>query len=134
MLEGVALNARWLLEAAEHFVGSRLDPLRLVGGGARSDLWCQVVADVCDHVVERVTDPLLCGLRGVGLAAGLALGERALADVPALVPVDRTFRPDPDARATYDRLFVEFTRLYKTQRGMFHRLNGNPPPPADAGA
>ena len=104
VLEGVALNLRWLLAATEHFTGSRLDPLRLVGGGAQSELWCQIVADVCDRTVERVADPLLCGLRGVGLAAGLAHGDIELQDVRALVPVDRAFRPDPGNRATYDRL------------------------------
>jgi xylulokinase len=123
VLEGVALNLRWLLAATEHFTGARLDPLRLVGGGAQSELWCQIVADVCDRTVERVADPLLCGLRGMGLAAGLAHGEIELQDVRALVPVDRVFQPDPGNRATYDRLWAEFPRLYRSQRRMFSRLN-----------
>ena len=68
--------------------------------------------------------PLLCGLRGVALAAGLALRRRRRsAEVRALVPVDRVFRPDPADRATYDRLFAEFPRLYRAQRRMFARLN-----------
>ncbi|MFC5178821.1 xylulokinase [Nocardioides taihuensis] len=123
VLEGVALNTRWLLEAAEHFAGHRLDPFRLVGGGAQSDLWSQVVADVTDHVVERPAEPLLSGLRGVALAAGLALGEHRPSDIRGLVPVDRTFRPDPARRGTYDRLYHEFTRLHRAERGMFRRLN-----------
>ena len=64
-----------------------------------------------------------CGLRGVALAAGLALGEHRPTDIRALVPVDRTFRPDPAQRRTYDRLFHEFTRLHRAERGMFRRLN-----------
>ncbi len=75
VLEGVAYNTRWLLEAAEHFARHRLDPIRLVGGGAQSDLWCQILADVTDHVVERLAEPLLANLRGAALFAGLALGE-----------------------------------------------------------
>lgn len=125
VLEGVALNVRWLLEAADHFTRRRLDPVRIVGGGAQSDLWCQIVADVCDRQVERVADPLSSNLRGTALAAGLALGEIAPEEVRALVPVDRTFRPDPATRATYERAFAEFPRLYKRQRGMFRRLNGH---------
>jgi xylulokinase len=123
VLEGVALNLRWLLVAAERFAGHRMDPLRLVGGGARSDLWCQVVADVCDRTVERVAEPLLCGLRGVGLSAGLVLDEVELHEVRSLVPVDGTFLPDPASRSTYDRLSAELPRLYRSQRGMFARLN-----------
>ena len=123
VLEGVAFNLRWLLEAAEHFTGSRLDPLRLVGGGAQSELWCQIVADICDRVVHRVADPLLCGLRGVGIAAGLTLEDVALEEVRSLVPVDGEHRPDPATRATYDRMFAEFPRLYRSHRRMFARLN-----------
>ena len=123
VLEGVAYNLRWLLEAAEHFAGCRLDPLRAIGGGAQSELWCQIVADVCDRTVERVAEPLLCGLRGAAIGAGLAIGEVTAREVRSLVPTDRTFRPDPRNRATYDRLFAEFPRLYKAQRPMFGRLN-----------
>ncbi len=125
VLEGVALNARWLLVAAEHFAGRRLEPLRLVGGGAQSELWCRIVADVCDRTVERVAEPLLCGLRGAALAAGLALGD-VDDDLRHLVPVDLTLEPDASNRAVYDRLFAELPRLYRSQRRMFHRLNRRP--------
>ena len=124
VLEGVAFNSRWLLEAADRFAGTRLEPLRLVGGGAQSDLWCQVIADVCDRVLERPAEPLLSGLRGAALGAGLALGEHALGDIRGLIEVDRTFTPDPRHRATYDRTHAEFVHLYRAQRRMFRRLNG----------
>lgn len=123
VLEGVAYNLRWLLAGAEHFTRRRLEPIRLVGGGARSDLWCRILADVCDRTVERTADPLLVGLRGGALAAALALERVRREEVRALVPVDRVFSPDPSARATYDRMFAEFPRLHRVQRRMFHRLN-----------
>ncbi|MFZ2014702.1 MAG: FGGY-family carbohydrate kinase [Nocardioides sp.] len=123
VLEGVAFNARWLLAAAEHFTGRRLDPLRLVGGGAQSELWCAIVADVCDRTVERVADPLLTGLRGAALAAGIALGDVDRGELRGLVPLAETHRPEPANRAVYDRLYAEFPRLYRSQRRMFHRLN-----------
>lgn len=123
VLEGAAYNLRWLLEACEHFVGTRLEPLRIIGGGAQSELWCRIVADVCDRRIERVADPLLCGLRGAALAAALALGDVIPADVRELVPADQVFHPDPRTREAYDRLYAEFPRLYKSQRSMFSRLN-----------
>jgi len=123
VLEGVAYNARWLLTAAEHFSGRRMNPLRLVGGGAQSELWCQIVADVCDRTVERLADPLLSGLRGAALAGAMAIGDVDRDELRDLVPVDRTFRPDASNRAVYDRLYAEFPRLYRSQRRMFHRLN-----------
>ena len=121
VLEGVALNANWLLGAAEKFVGSRLDDIRLVGGGARSDLWCQALADVTDRTMVRVTDPWLAGLRGAALFAALALGRVRLSELRGLVPTDPPFRPDPRHRATYDALARELPKLYAAQRGFFRR-------------
>ena len=123
VLEGVAYNSRWLHEAVESFTKRRLDPLRIFGGGAMSDLWCQIHADVLDRRIERVADPLSCNARGAALLAGLALGAVRRDEIVGLVPTDRTFVPDPANRATYDRLFAELPRLYKAQKPMFARLN-----------
>lgn len=123
VLEGVAYNARWLLEAADHFTGGRLDPVRLIGGGAQSDLWCQVIADVTGRTVERVADPVLCGLRGAALFAGLVLGAVSRGELRTLAPVETTFTPQASNRAVYERLYGEFPKLYKAQRGTFGRLN-----------
>ena len=81
VLEGVAYHNRWLFEAVERFAKRRLDGVRIFGGGAVSDLWCQIHADVMNRVVERVTDPAHVNLRGAGILAGLALGEVSPADV-----------------------------------------------------
>lgn len=124
VLEGVAYNDRWLHEAVEKFVGRRLDPIRVIGGGAVSALWCQIHADVMDRTIEQTVEPLNAGLRGAALAAAVALGAVRTDEVRALVPVARTFRPDPANRAAYDRLFAEFPGLYKAQKSMFARLNG----------
>jgi xylulokinase len=124
VLEGVAYNSRWLGEAVERFVGGRLDQLRIFGGGAVSDLWCQIHADVMDRTVERVAEPLHTNLRGAALMASLALGAVSREEVRELVAVDRVFTPDSRNRAAYDRLYAEFPGLYKAQRKMFARLNG----------
>lgn len=123
VLEGVAYNNRWLHEAVEQFAGRRLDPIRIIGGGARSDLWCQIHADVMHRTIERAAEPLHTNLRGAALIAALALGAVRDDDVRALVPAAATFTPDPANRAVYDRLYAEFPRLYHRQRRMFRRLN-----------
>lgn len=122
VLEGVAFNNRWLHDAVEAFAKQKLDPIRMIGGGAESDLWCQIHADVMDRTIERVRQPLHANLRGAALFAGLSLGEVGPADLRSLVAVD-VFRPDPANRAAYDRLYAEFPLLYKAQRSMFARLN-----------
>jgi xylulokinase len=122
VLEGVAYNNRWLHEAVERFAGRRFDAIRVFGGGALSDLWCQIHADVMDRVVERVADPMHVNLRGAAILAGIALGDVSPAQAGELAVVSATFRPDPASRATYDRLYAEFPRLYQSQKAMFARL------------
>jgi sugar (pentulose or hexulose) kinase len=56
------------------------------GGGAQSDLWCQVMADVCDRTVERVADHLLAGLHGSAMSAALAFGVTAYDEVRGARP------------------------------------------------
>ena len=123
VLEGVAYNMRWLVEAADGFVGRRLDPLRVLGGGAQSDLWCQVHADVLGRRVERVAEPAYAQLRGAALLALLALGRLRLDEVPDRVPAGDTFRPDPAATAGYERLYREFAGAYGRLKGLYRRLN-----------
>jgi xylulokinase len=128
VLEGVAYNSRWLHDAVERFVKRRLDPIRILGGGAISDLWCQIHADVMGRTIERVADPLRANLRGAAMFAGLALGAVELEEIASLVPVDARFVPDARRVDAYERLYAEFPRLYRAQRAMFHRLDHPRPP------
>jgi xylulokinase len=116
VLEGVALNARWLLGATERFAGRRLTPIRAIGGGAQSDVWCQILADVLDRTIEQVDQPIYAGLRGAALLAGLALGDVSREEVRALVPVAATFAPAREHRKVYDAAAKRFPKLAKAQR------------------
>ncbi len=123
VLEGVALNNRWLHDSVESFAGRRLDPIRIIGGGAQSDLWCQIHADVMGRTVERVKMPFRANLRGAAIFAGLALGSFAADEVRSLVPAETIFEPMQANASCYNELYGEFPRLYKTGRPMFARLN-----------
>jgi xylulokinase len=128
VLEGVAYNNRWLHEAVERFVKRRLEPVRVFGGGAQSDLWCQIHADVMGREIEQVADAMHANLRGAAILAGLALGYLDPDTADDLCPVAATFRPEPSRAARYDSLYREFPGLYRMQKGLFARLNGSPQP------
>src|SRR6516165_7410366 len=108
VFEGVALNSRWLLGAVERFTRKRLEPIRFIGGGARSDVWCQIFADVLGRAIEQVADPVNANARGAGLLAAVALGELTFDQVPDRVRVARTYSPAAATRDLYDELFTEF--------------------------
>jgi xylulokinase len=126
VFEGVALNTRWLLTAVERFTRHRLEPIRFIGGGARSDVWCQIFADVLGRGIEQVADPVNANARGAGLLAAVALGELSFDQVPERVRVARSYQPDPAAGRLYDGLFAEFVGFYRRDRKAHARLNRPP--------
>ena len=123
VFEGVALNTRWLLQAVERFTRQRLEPVRFIGGGARSELWCQIFADVLDRTIDRVADPVNANARGAGMLAAVALGELTFDQVPDRVRVDRRYEPDPKSRELYTGLFTEFVGFCQRNRKAYGRLN-----------
>jgi xylulokinase len=121
--EGVAFNSRWLLEAVEKFTDCRLDSLAFIGGGANSDQWAQIHADVMGREIRQMADPVLANVRGAALITLVALGRVTVAQVPGMVEVRRTCTPEPANAGEYDTLFHEFVTLYKQTKGIFKRLN-----------
>ena len=67
VLEGVAFNSRWLLKYVEQFIGRRAEAINMVGGGAKSDIWCQIHADVLDRPIRQVKDPMEVNVRGAAV-------------------------------------------------------------------
>ncbi len=121
--EGVALNSRWLLEAVEKFAERRFESLAFIGGGANSDQWAQIHADVLGREIRQVADPVLANVRGAALITLVALGEITVDQIPAMVDIRRTCTPDRSTAPEYEILFHEFVALYKQTKGIFKRLN-----------
>lgn len=121
--EGVAYNTRWLLGHVEKFVGRRMDSIRFIGGGAGSPLWNQIMADVLDREIQQVADPRVCNARGAALLASLALGAVTVEDIPAMVPIARSYAPKPEHRELHAERFVQFLRLYRRNRPIHVQLD-----------
>ncbi|MBN2388584.1 MAG: FGGY-family carbohydrate kinase [Anaerolineales bacterium] len=123
-LEGVALNARWLVGPAEKFMGHRLTQLNFVGGGAKSDVWSQILADVMNVSIRQLRDPIQANARGAAFIAAVGLGHLAFADIPQKIACKAIYLPNPENRALYDKLFAEFVTFYKQNKASYQRLNG----------
>ena len=121
--EGVAFNTRWLRVYVEKFIGRQLDNVRLVGGGARSDLWCQIHADVLQRPVVQVADPLHINTRGAAFLAAVGLGYLNIDEIEALTPTARIYEPQPHLASLYTELFEQFVELYHKTHGLYRRLN-----------
>lgn len=121
--EGVALNSKWLLDAVERFVKRPFESLAFVGGGAKSQVWCQIHADATGRTVKQMSDPVLANARGAAMVALSTLGVIEIREIPKMVPVAATFEPDPDRSAIYGELYSEFVNVYEATRKIHRRLN-----------
>lgn len=123
VMEGVAFAARLALEGVARSGADPVALLRHGGGGARSDAWCQIRADVLGRRLARVAAPE-SGAMGALVMAGVAAGLLPdLAQAAAnLVQVDRVFDPNPAAMARSDTRFALWQELYAAQRPISARL------------
>ena len=122
-LEGIAFNTRWLLGPVERFLRRKVPAIHIVGGGAQSDVWCQIFADVLDVQIKQVADPIYANARGAAWIGAVGLGEITYGDVPGLVQFKQTYQPDEKNRSLYDERFGVFTQIYKQMKGVYRRLN-----------
>lgn len=122
-LEGIALNTRWLMKPFLHFTGRPAGAVHLVGGGAQSDVWCQIFADVLQTPIRQLADPVYANARGAAWIAAVGLGELHFDALPELVEIRRDYVPQPAAVQVYNEKFAAFTSIYRRMRGLYHQLN-----------
>lgn len=105
-------------------LGRALAAVTVVGGGARSPLWCQIHADVLGRPVKQAEAPQMTNARGAGALGLVALGLLSWSDVHALVPIAKTFEPRPQFKNLYDDRFEQFLLEFKHRQAMGRRFMG----------
>jgi xylulokinase len=110
MLEGVAFGLRDSLELLRA-LGARPEVGRVSGGGARSELWLQIVASVLGLPLERMESE-----EGSAFGAALLAGVRAGVFPDALAAVERCVRPRSIVEPVWDYEdgYARFRTLYPT--------------------
>ncbi len=126
IMEGLALNNRWVKEAAEKFIRRPISELRFSGGGALSDLWAQIHADMLHARILQVEAPVYSTLRGVALLGFLCLGILQLEDIAKRVKIKKIFEPQNDHVSIYDHIYAQYRQLFKQNRKIFQALNAVP--------
>ncbi len=124
VLEGVTLNLRIILEAFTQ-QGAAIESLRVIGGGARSAVWNQIIADVFGIPVHRLS--LLEEATSMGAAAAGGVGAgiwRDFSKVDEMVQIASEAKPRTELRALYDELSAVFDTAYAALDGssVFTRL------------
>ena len=118
---GIAILGGFLLAV---LVGSlvapdAIDEYRVTGGGARSDAWLQIKADILGRPLTRpkITE---AGALGAAILAGVGGGVYRSAGeaIEALVKIDRVFEPDARRHELYDQRFARYHPLYPFARSL----------------
>lgn len=114
VLEGVAFSARLAFDAVARSGDTAPMVLRHGGGGAQSDHWCQIRADVLGRSLARVATPQ-AGAMGALVMGGVAADilPDLVTATRALVQVDYVFNPDDKAADRATRRFALYRALYQ---------------------
>lgn len=122
-LEGVAFALRAAIEKVAE-MGLRYEEYRLIGGGAKSSLWSQIVGNVLGQ-------PLLLpqeqdAAYGAALITGVAVGllDPSPAAIEPLIHLRARLEPDAQTHAVYHELFEIYQEADQALTGVAHRLTG----------
>lgn len=122
VLEGVAFALRDSLEVAKS-LGIDLKRTKICGGGAKSPLWKQIIANVLNlkvDVIESEEGPAMGG----AMLAAVACGEYASVEEIAakVVKIVDTVEPEPALVEKYDARYAQFKEIYPTCKPLFEKL------------
>lgn len=120
-LEGVAFALRDAIEGLAK-LGLHYQTYSLIGGGAKSRLWAQIVCDVLGQelAVPKEQDAAYGAALITGVAAGLF--NPSPESMGALIRVERRYLPDPHRHTLYTGLFDIYQEAENRLRDIAHRL------------
>jgi xylulokinase len=128
ILESLALEERLLVGGVGAAMGRAIDEIVLLGGGARSPLWCQIIANVLGRDVKLAREQESTAL-GAGIHAAAAAGFhadlRTAAD--AMTGVEKTFTPDMQSHARYADIFEAYRSIYPGLKNSFRLMSEKMP-------
>jgi xylulokinase len=124
LLEGIAYEQRLVGDGMMHALGQRFSEYVAMGGGSRSDLWLQIIADVTGiPVVRSTTTEATC--LGAAILAAAAVGWYSGIQSAAnhMTSTAERFIPDLAAQAIYEPLYQEvYKPLFPTLQALSNRL------------
>jgi xylulokinase len=121
VLEGVALGLRQILDVLRG-QAEGITALRLIGGGGKSRLWQQILADVFQlpiHLLELKGEATSWG---AAVAAGVAVGQYGWEIAAERSPVVEVVAPQAGNAARYEEMLGIYTDTYRALAPIYGRL------------
>lgn len=125
IMEGIAFEQKLAGDGVMKAMGQQFSEYIAMGGGSRSKLWCQIVADVTGvPVVRSTTSEATC--LGAGMLAAAAAGwyPTVLQAADAMSGTGAQFTPQPEMQAFYERLYREvYQKIFPTLQPLVDHLS-----------
>ncbi|RLM18763.1 xylulokinase [Brenneria alni] len=116
VLEGVGFALADGMDAL-HMTGLQPSCITLIGGGARSAYWRQMLADISGHTLEYRTGGDVGPALGAARLAQIAMNPNTpLATLLPQLPLEQTHHPDEQRHAYYAQQRDTFKALYQQLR------------------
>src|SRR5438874_1909115 len=126
LLEGVTYGMRDALEIMQT-MGCAITQVRASGGGARSDFWRHLQADIYQQPIV-ITNAAEGPAYGVALLAGVGTGVWSSVEEACKACIKQTLKVQPNKKlsALYDRHYATFAKLYFDLKERFSEITGLP--------
>ena len=122
VLEGVAFALRDSFEITKN-LGVSLERIRINGGGAKSPLWCKIIANVLNVKVDKINSEEGPAF-GAAILAAVGCGKYASVEEATgkLIKVIETTEQDSETVKLYNKKYEVFKQLYPTLKEMFDKM------------
>lgn len=116
VVEGVSFSLTEGIEVL-HQTGVLADTITLIGGGAKSHFWRQLLADISDKTFEYRTGGDVGPALGAAKLAQIALNpDKTLAELCPPLPLEARYTPNPERHTHYQTKYAKFKQLYQALR------------------
>ncbi len=118
-MEGVAMALQSILEVSEDFC--QKDQLKIIGGGAKSELWRTIIADVCMRNIAELSVPASAATSlGAAIAAGVGTGVfSSYVSAAEKITVKRVTAYDPERAKEYEANKRKYAALYPAIKDIY---------------
>jgi xylulokinase len=122
----VAFNLRIILDSLRG-QGVKVEAMRLIGGGAKSAVWRQILADIYNLPIMQLSLPAAATALGAAIAGGVGVGLYPNYEVVRqLISTTPAEQPNPATQVRYAALYELFQQSYTALEPIYERLAALP--------
>ena len=123
MMESICYSLLMQMEYYQHDVGKWPEKLGAIGGGALSDHWLQMMADIADLPIYRPKNCRHAGAIGAAATAAVGMGLYKVDEIDQFVQIEKRFEPIPENVEKYKPLYQTWKKVYPALKEIFSEIN-----------